>query len=128
MKRRLWISGLLSMAMLTACVSSIPLEVRVGINQSGGAISMHQGQELIVELHRGNDPAYAWHVTAHGAMVFGEPTKQVIQLSGQSVATERFVFTAMHMGDDVVRIAQRAVDGSSDGPAREFILRVTVRK
>lgn len=128
MKRRLMICGVLSSLMLAACVSTVPLTVKVNQRNSGGHLVMYRGQELVVELQRSNDAAYAWTVSSYGPAVFENPTKQVIQLEGQSVVVERYIFTAMRLGEDQIRIAELRSDQVASSARREFEMRITVEK
>ncbi|RUS66851.1 hypothetical protein CUZ56_01646 [Saezia sanguinis] len=111
--------------MLTACASSAPSEVRVTQADSGRHIRMHRGQELVVEVPRSGSN-YMWDVFEHGQGVFEAPTRQVLQLSEQGAAVERYVFMALRQGEDQIRIVELPSNHSTDIPRSELQLNVTV--
>lgn len=129
MNRRLLSGGALFATVafaLSACVNGIPLEVRVTQERSGSSVLLHRGQELVVELQRSSDTDFVWRVVSNGPAVLDQPVKQVLQLSGQSVVTERYIFTTMRVGEDTVRIAEVRQDGMASPARREFVLSVSV--
>lgn len=125
MKYYTWLTGgVLSGVILSACMNAMPAEVWVSHQDSGESLTLYQGQELIVELHRRASSPYAWRVTADGAAVFSPPAKQVIEFENQPTVIERYIFTVTRMGSSQIQIDELPVDRSDKAPQGTFVLNV----
>ena len=126
MKRLLWWIVLLANCTFVAgCLNSVPLEVRVNQSYSGGSIMLQQGQELVVELD--TVAPLSWQVVSGGRKVFSEPVKKSVQT--QRSTLESYVFTALFVGEDQLRIEEMQNGSVTPGQSnRVFTLHVVVTK
>ena len=131
MKQWLWFLGIFtSCALLTGCVSSVPLEARVNQLDNGGTITLQQGQELVVELERNPASSHTlmWRVVSGGIKIFGAPMSKTLE--NQQTIVDSYTFTALFVGKDQLRIEEQSqqTNDVESITHRVFTLNVTVTK
>ena len=126
----LLLGGFISCGLMTGCLESVPLEVRVNQTYNGQAITLQQGQELVIDLERDSSAArtHTWRIVSGGMQVFGEPATKTLE--SQHTIVDRYTFTALFVGSDQLRMEEQSQQNGGAGGAdnRVFTLNITVTK